>query len=202
MRKRCEGRRAKRLTLLVPERESYCKCLDFSDGWSAMELISTLMTIQHSYPLGDWSINWSIFLWVSSLENRITYQYYMFCNMFLFFLFSFISSVIHSTFLNCLAVAKKVIGRTHTLNGTTVEISRHSITDEFQAKDGSGDQVRHTTEPFKLGLFHILASVLVVKFYLTLWRKYLLCLMYLSWSCSPVLSSFKDYLKMQRKTLF
>ena len=102
------------------------------------------------------------------MENRITYQYYMFCNMFLFFLFSFISSVIHSTFLNCLAVAKKVLGRTHTLNGTTVEISRHSITDEFQAKDGSGDQVRPTTEPFKLGSFLILTSVLLVKFYLTL----------------------------------
>ena len=32
VRKRCEGRRAKRLTLLAPERESYCRCLDFSDG--------------------------------------------------------------------------------------------------------------------------------------------------------------------------
>ena len=53
-------------------------------------------------------------------------------------------------FLNCLTVAKKVLGRTHTLNGTTVEVSRHSITDKFQAKGGSGDQVRPTTEPFKL----------------------------------------------------
>ena len=94
------------------------------------------------------------------MENRITYQYYMFCNMFLFFLFSFISSVIHSTFLNCLAVAKKVLGRTHTLNGTTVEVSRHSITDKFQAKDGSGDQVRPTTEPFKLPtVFHLASSI-------------------------------------------
>ena len=101
------------------------------------------------------------------MENRITYQYYMFCNMFLFFLFSFIYSVIHSAFLNCLAVAKKVLGRTHTLNGTTVEISRHSITDKFQTKDGSGDQVRTTTEPFKLGSFLILTSVLMVRFYLT-----------------------------------
>ena len=86
---------------------------------------------------------------------------------FFFFLFSFIYSVIHSTFLNCLTVATNVLGRTHTLNGTTVEISRHSITDEFQAKDGSRDQVRPTTDPFKLGSFLILTSVLVVKFYLT-----------------------------------
>ena len=86
---------------------------------------------------------------------------------FFFFLFSFIYSVIHSTFLNCLTVATNVLGRTHTLNGTTVEISRHSITDEFQAKDGSGDQVRPTTDPFKLGSFLILTSVLVVKFYLS-----------------------------------
>ena len=53
-------------------------------------------------------------------------------------------------FLNCLAVAKKVLSRIHTLNGTTVEVSPYSITDEFQAKDRSGNQVRPTTEPFKL----------------------------------------------------
>ena len=53
-----------------------------------------------------------------------------------------------------------------------------------------------------LSSFLILASVFAVKFYLNFWRKYLVCLMYLSCSCSPVLSSFKDYLKMQRKTLF
>ena len=75
------------------------------------------------------------------MEKKINYC--TFCKMFLFF-------------LNCLTVAKKVLGRTHTLNGTTVEVSRHSITDKFQAKDGSGDQVRPTTEPFKLPtVFHL-----------------------------------------------
>ena len=47
-----------------------------------------------------------------------------------------------------------------------------------------------------LSSFLILASVFAVKFYLNFWRKYLVCVMYLSCSCSPVLSSFKDYLKM------
>ena len=80
--------------------------------------------------------------------------------MFLFFLFSFIHSVIHSTFLNCLAVAKKVLNRIHTLNGKTVEVSRHVITDEFHTKDGSGDQVRPTTVPFKLPtVFHLAPSI-------------------------------------------
>ena len=84
-----------------------------------------------------------------------------------FFLFSFIYSVIHSTFLNCLAVAKKVLGRKHTLNGTTVEVSRYSITDEFQAKDGSGNQVRPTTEPFKLPtVFHLASSITKSKSFL------------------------------------
>ena len=73
--------------------------------------------------------------------------------MFLFFL---IIQLLISTFLNCLAVAKKVISRTHTLNERKVEVSRYSITDEFQAKDGSGNQVRPTTEPFKLPtVFHL-----------------------------------------------
>ena len=53
-------------------------------------------------------------------------------------------------FLIVLAVAEKVLGRTHTLNGTTVEVSHHSITDEFHAKDGSGDQVRPSAESLRL----------------------------------------------------
>ena len=74
--------------------------------------------------------------------------------MFLFFFL--IIQLLISTFLNCLAVAKKVISRTHTLNERKVEVSRYSITDEFQAKDGSGNQVRPTTEPFKLPtVFHL-----------------------------------------------
>ena len=59
-----------------------------------------------------------------------------------------------------MAVAKKVLNRIHTLNGKTVEVSRHSITDEFHTKDGSGDQVRPTTEPFKLPtVFHLAPSI-------------------------------------------
>ena len=61
----------------------------------------------------------------------------------LFLSFHFIWLII-VIFVNCLTVAKKVIGRTHTLNGTIVEVSCHSITDEFQAKGGSENQVRPT----------------------------------------------------------
>lgn len=58
-------------------------------------------------------------------------------------------------FLIVLAVAEKVLGRTHTLNGTTVEVSHHSITDEFHAKDGSRDQVRPSAESLRLfTVFH------------------------------------------------
>ena len=67
----------------------------------------------------------------------------------LFLSFHFIWLII-LIFVNCLAVARKVISRTHTLNGTTVEVSCHSIIDEFQAKSGSENQVRPTVQPFKL----------------------------------------------------
>ena len=148
VRVRREGRRAKKLALLTPTRESYCRCLDFSAGWSAIELISTLMTIQHSYPLGDWSIIIApIFYEFRFWKKRLIIVRSVKCFSFFFF-------------LNCLTVAKQVLGRTHTLSGTTVEVSRHSITDKFQAKDGSGDQVRPTTEPFKLPtVFHLAWSI-------------------------------------------
>ena len=47
-----------------------------------------------------------------------------------------------------------------------------------------------------------LAFVVVPISHLIFLRKCKVSQMYLLWSCRPVLSSFKDYLKMQRKTLF
>ena len=120
----------------VPE-ESLCRSLDFSLRWKAIELISILITIQQSYPFSDQSINWFISLWFwFSEKNLIVWSI-----LFLSFHFIWLIIVI---FVNCLTVAKKVIGRTHTLNGTTVEVSCLSIIDEFQAKGGSENQVRPT----------------------------------------------------------
>ena len=70
------------------------------------------------------------------------------------------SFVTYFFFLIALAVAEKVLRRTHTLNGSTVEVSRHSITDEFQAKDGSGDQVRPSAESLRpFTVFHFASSI-------------------------------------------
>ena len=89
-------------------------------------------------------------------RKKITY--YKFCDRFLFFssLKLFSDSF---NFLTCLAVAKKVLGRTHALDGTTVEVCHHSVTDEFQTEDGSGNQVRPTAKLFKLPIvFHLASS--------------------------------------------